>query len=647
MLHGNEYYMTVDLWGCSRTFTQMVSEALGLLFMLLLLPQSAVGVEALAISTAQPYYGLGHRVQYLEDEIGKLTLAEVLSPTLSPDWRDSDAETPSFGVTSSTYWFAIRLFNDNRHVTNWLLEIGNPTIDMLELYILSPSNLAKGGYQQRFYGGNRYSFSQREREDPHFVFPISLEPKQVTWLYLRVRNAYAMKLPLGLWQEEAYNSHRQVELMVQSAYFGIMAIMALYNLFVYFSLRDKSYLYYVMFVVSFSSWMFIEKGLAFQYIWPNGVWQNLQLYVVTSSMAAGTSALFANEFLSLEKNHPAYYRILYYLSLVWAFVILCAFVFPAQFMLKLIVFIALPGGMLLLLAGLLMWKKGVAAARYYAIAWSAVIIGSMFYALSILGLIPSNTFTTNAFQVGSVLEVFLLSLGLANRINTFQKEKEVAQQESLTLKARMQEVKFNLQQNINKELEGRVQERTLKLEATLAELSKANRQLKTLSTTDGLTDVMNRRYFEENYPKEWKRGCRDQSPLSIIVVDIDYFKKVNDTYGHSAGDECLKVVASTIKGLVQRPADAVSRFGGEEFVITLPNTDASGVRYLAENIRTQIESLSIEIPGHCLQLTISLGVATTIPRVENESAALFNLADSALYEAKDSGRNQVVARQSI
>ena len=134
-------------------------------------------------------------------------------------------------------------------------------------------------------------------------------------------------------------------------------------------------------------------------------------------------------------------------------------------------------------------------------------------------------------------------------------------------------------------------------------------------------------------------------PLSIIMVDIDYFKKVNDSYGHSAGDECLKIVASSLKSLVKRPADAVSRFGGEEFVMTLPNTDLPGASHLAEHIREYIEALSIEIPDHSLQLTISLGVATTIPSVEVEPEALFSLADEALYTAKDNGRNQVVARQ--
>ncbi len=635
--------MELNLKLASHPYLHLIYGMLGMIF---IFPLYSYGAEPLITSTAQPHYGLGHRLQYIEDKTGELTLPEVTSSALKALWQESQVETPNFGIAAnSAYWFAIPLFNDDLYIANWLLEIGNPTIDSIELYTLPKSGLMEGEYSHRLDGGNQYPFSQRQRQDPHFLFPISLEPQQVTWLYLRVKNSNAMKLPLTLWQEEAYTSQRQTELLIQGAYFGMMVIMTIYNLFVYFSLRDKSYLYYVLFVVTFSAWMFIEKGLAFQYIWPNGVWQNSQLYPVLASISIGMTALFTNEYLSLRSNHPTYYRILYCLSLIWIVITLCAFVLPVSFVMTLIPLVALPGGALLLLAGLLMWKAGLVAARYYTIAWTAVIIGAMTYTLLILGIAPSNIFTENALQVGSILEVFLLSLGLANRINTARKEKEAALLESVELKTTIQKTKLNFQQKINKELEGRVQERTQALEATLGKLAEVNKKLHVLSTTDGLTGVMNRRFFDENYPIEWLRARREKLPLSIIVVDIDYFKKVNDNYGHSAGDECLKIVASTLKNLVKRPADAVSRFGGEEFVMTLPNTDLLGASYLAEHIREHIEALRIDIPDHNLQLTISLGVATTIPSAEVEPEALFCLADDALYTAKDNGRNQVVSRQ--
>jgi len=635
--------MELKLKLTSHPYLRLICGVLGMIF---ILPLYSYGTEALVTSTVQQHYGLGDRLQYIEDETGELTFSEITSSRLKASWQNSQVETPNFGIAAdSAYWFAIPLFNDDLYIANWLLEIGNPTIDSIELYILPQSGLIEEEYSHRLHGGNQYPFSQRQRQDPHFLFTISLEPQQTTWLYLRVKNSNAMKLPLTLWQEEAYTSQRQTELMIQGAYFGMMAIMAIYNLFVYFSLRDKSYLYYVLFVVTFSAWMFIEKGLAFQYIWPNGVWQNSQLYPVLASISIGMTALFTNEYLSLRNNHPTYYRILYCLSLIWVVITLCAFVLPVSFVMTLIPLVALPGGALLLSAGLLMWKAGLVAARYYTIAWTAVILGAMTYTLLILGIAPSNIFTENALQVGSILEVFLLSLGLANRINSARKEKEAALLESAELKTTIQKTKLNFQHKINKELEGRVQERTQTLEVTLGKLAEVNKQLQILSTTDGLTGVMNRRFFDKNYPIEWRRARREQLPLSIIMVDIDYFKRVNDNYGHSAGDECLKIVASALKYLVKRPADAVSRFGGEEFVMILPNTDLPGASYLAEHIRGHIEALSIEIPGHSLQLTISLGVATTTPSVEIESEALFCLADDALYTAKDNGRNQVVSRQ--
>lgn len=612
----------------------------GLLALIFSLPSHAT--DTLITRTTHPHYLLTNAIQYLEDKTGTLSLSEVTSPTSRSRWQDIQATTPNFGVTQSTYWLALPIFNSDTHKSRWLLEIANPNIDSIEFYAGTDLG-TESSITHRFDGGNQYPFSQRYRQDPHFLFPVSIEPQQTVWIYLRIKSANMMKLPLSLWQEEAYNKQRTAELMIQGGYFGIMAIMALYNLFVYFSLRDKSYLYYVIFVTTFSSWMFIEKGLAFQYIWPNGIWQNAQLYPVLASLGTGMTAIFANEYLSLKHNHPTYYRILYALSALWIAIALCALVLPIYVSMKLITAIAFPGGTLLLFAGLLMWKEGLVAAKYYTIAWITMIIGGLTFSLLSMGFVPYNIFTENALQVGLILEVVLLSLGLANRINTTRREKDAALLESVELRSKMQTFKLSFQQKLNKNLEERIQERTKELETALTELAESNKKLHIVSVTDGLTQVKNRRYFDEKYPIEWRRAHRENQPISLIIIDIDFFKKVNDTYGHSAGDECLRVVASELKQLVKRPADAISRFGGEEFVVTLPNTNSEGAYHIAEIMRKHIETLHVATSNHRLQMTISAGVATTTPTTDEKPETLFCLADEALYTAKEAGRNRVVA----
>ena len=159
---------------------------------------------------------------------------------------------------------------------------------------------------------------------------------------------------------------------------------------------------------------------------------------------------------------------------------------------------------------------------------------------------------------------------------------------------------------------------------------------------DGLTEIANRRFFDEYSEKEWKRAQRDKKPFAVIMVDLDGFKSYNDTYGHQRGDVCLKKVAGVIKGAMKRPADLAARYGGEEFVLVLPETDKDGACKLAEQLRQEIIDLKLEHQNNICEkwVTISLGVATGIAEPGKSFSDLLAKADKALYEAKGSGRNR-------
>ena len=175
-------------------------------------------------------------------------------------------------------------------------------------------------------------------------------------------------------------------------------------------------------------------------------------------------------------------------------------------------------------------------------------------------------------------------------------------------------------------------------------LKKANQELKHQANIDSLTQIANRRYFDEYFAQEWARCAREHQHLSLILCDVDHFKAFNDTYGHQAGDECLIQVAKGMNMGVQRPADVVFRYGGEEFAVVLPNTDGKGALKVAEVIRQNIKQLQIP---HALSMvsnhvTLSLGVASIIPHHSSSLEALIADADRALYEAKSSGRDRVM-----
>ncbi|MES2356631.1 MAG: diguanylate cyclase [Pseudomonadota bacterium] len=182
------------------------------------------------------------------------------------------------------------------------------------------------------------------------------------------------------------------------------------------------------------------------------------------------------------------------------------------------------------------------------------------------------------------------------------------------------------------------------------QLLEMNLELQRLSSVDGLTGLANRRYFEECLASEWSRAMRGQYALSVLMIDVDDFKSYNDTYGHLAGDEVLKNAGLAIKRSFERTADLPARFGGEEFIVLLPNTDLAGAQYLGEKVRRSIYDLSIphSASATAAYITVSVGVASSIPQRDQPlSTALVEGADLALYDAKKSGRNRVITFNSV
>ena len=180
------------------------------------------------------------------------------------------------------------------------------------------------------------------------------------------------------------------------------------------------------------------------------------------------------------------------------------------------------------------------------------------------------------------------------------------------------------------------------------QLEKKNLELKRLSSLDGLTGIANRRIFDKTLIKEWKQSVLHKTTLSLILIDIDFFKPYNDTYGHQQGDDCLHSVAQALSTAAHHPTDLLARYGGEEFVVIAPNTNSGGATRLAENLCTAIRDLKIPHKASKAAeiVTISLGIATLSPASNDDMNCMVKYADEALYKAKDSGRNQSITYQN-
>ncbi|MCH7741231.1 MAG: sensor domain-containing diguanylate cyclase [Proteobacteria bacterium] len=197
------------------------------------------------------------------------------------------------------------------------------------------------------------------------------------------------------------------------------------------------------------------------------------------------------------------------------------------------------------------------------------------------------------------------------------------------------------QEEMKEKLEREMDSRTEELKVALEKLSEAHIVLKELTTFDSVTGIRNRQFFDEVFEQEWRRALRQQYDISLLLLDIDHFKKVNDTYGHLAGDECLSAVAQEIDKMLNRPSDVVARYGGEEFVVILPYASTDNALHLATQICDSLAARVFNADGNNISVTVSIGVSSTVPGEEGRPRDLVSQADEALYHAKSKGRNRV------
>ena len=251
--------------------------------------------------------------------------------------------------------------------------------------------------------------------------------------------------------------------------------------------------------------------------------------------------------------------------------------------------------------------------------------------LRAMGVVPTTMFTVDGIQLGSAMEMIVLAFALADRFAVMRREKVRAQEALLQAQRKLVETL----QASEHELELRVAQRT-------DELQELNSRLETLSLTDALTGIANRRHFDEVLQQEWQRARRTGEPLALAILDVDWFKRYNDHYGHPAGDACLQRIAQVLASTVGRSSDLVARYGGEEFVFLVPLTDASGAQGIAQRLVQAIETLDLPHELSTFgRVTVSIGVAAMTPGQDDAPETLLQRADEALYEAKKAGRNRV------
>lgn len=579
---------------------------------------------------------IGNAMGWLTDPTRQQNLADVEADTHR--WRPIERPTPNFGFSDAAHWFRFQVVLPGEHAVERYLDLPVPFIDDLRVY-----HRAGGSPTRQFHIGDAKPFSERPVQHQNFVMPVILQPGTNVF-YMRLASTGTIEASFRLWPHDAFVADSNRENMANGAVAGVLLVMVLYNLFVGFSLRDGNYLLYIGFVASYLLFYFSLTGYAYQYLWPQAVhWNSIAISSFIASTIAFT-AWFTTAFLRLRASSPRMHLLL--LAFGWAGSVLFAasLVLPYAWTIRIGTALAIPVAATALVAGYWRWASGAQFARFFCLAWTALLLGLVVLTANKMGWIEANVWTNNASQIGIILQVVLLSFTLADRMNHDRAKRIEAQETALAHERHARESSLALVRAVeesNRELENRVAARTADLHQTMEQLQTANHKLTELSTTDALTQIRNRAFFDQALRTEVNRAARHGTPLSLVLFDIDHFKKINDTYGHPAGDACLRVVASTASQSVRRAGDVLARYGGEEFAVVLVDMEVAQVLELVDHLRANMQAQTVVFDGQTIRFTASFGVAHGLPQPHTQGEHVLLLADKALYRAKHDGRNCV------
>ncbi|MGZ9664814.1 hybrid sensor histidine kinase/response regulator [Pseudomonas sp. GNP014] len=389
-----------------------------LLILLFCLPLLASAVEFDENTQSLP---LGRSLQVFEDPSGQASIADVRAQAAAGNFKLHDKATLNAGYSRSAFWLKIDLHYRPANPAaqrTWLLELAYPPLDHLDLYMAD----ANGDYRLIRQTGDALPFASREIRQNNYLFDLEFKPDQQRSVYLRLASEGSIQAPVTLWSSTAYLEDQPVRLYVLGIIYGVLLGMLVYNLFIYLSVRDTSYLYYIFYIASFGLYQLSVNGAAVEYFWPDNPWWANAATPFFIGCAGLFGSQFARSFLQ-TKNHSRWLdRVLIGLIAFSALVVGLSLMTSYALSLRLATLLALTFTVVIFAAGILAWWRGLRVARYFIIAWSAFLLGGIINTLMVLGLLPNVFLTMYASQIGSAIEVALLSLALADRINAMREQ---------------------------------------------------------------------------------------------------------------------------------------------------------------------------------------------------------------------------------
>lgn len=562
-------------------------------------------------------------LEVLEDADAQATLDQVRAA--NERFRPVRSMYPNYRFSASAFWFHMRVENRRDQPAALFLNVKHSTLDELTLYVLG-----RGDRRETSRSGDRIPARDRPFQSTSLVLPFHLDAGESANLYLHVRaDAAVMLIPLELIDQDALLDFMMRQRLIHGAILALFASLFVYNLLVFALLKEVTYLYYVMYLLTAYLGIISLDGFGAAVFFPNSTWFGNEGILVFSGSSFTLILLFTRSFLRTWEHSRIDAAIK---SLIWfgAFIAVSPWVLAIRVAYQLDMLMLFTFPWVCLVVGVEAWRAGKAEARFFVLGQAASWIGLLLFGLMSTDVLPYSDWLFEGISFGIVFgivaDAFLLTLALADRIRILQKAKWDA--ENLARK--------NLEAR-GEELERMVLQRT-------TELDSARRRAEILATTDSLTGTFNRRGLLERAERDIQIAIRHDRPLSVVILDVDNFKHVNDAYGHAEGDRVLQAVVASVRKTL-RNTDLFGRIGGEEFLLVLPDTPGDSAIQVAERIRSAIAAeVSAGTPPR--PITASFGVAWVSER-RDDLDRLQSTADAALYRAKNNGRNRVEAAEFV
>ncbi len=376
----------------------------------------------------------GKYIYYLEDTAGKLSIEEVCSDSKKNNFKKNNSENVSFGFTRSAYWlrFNFRYEAEKLKHKEWLLEIGYPLLNHIDVYLVSEQ-----GVLEKISTGRSMPYNERVLKNRKFIIPFNLESGTHYAVLLRIQTDGSMSVPLEFRTTSALNELIKDEQFFFGLYYGILLVMAILNLFIFTTVRKIDYLLYVLYVGSWGLFQLSLNGMDVEYLWQNSRWWSMHAVPVLGSLTSICINLFTKQFLQTKMNTPSLDKILKTLIVVFILNIPIALFLEYRISIQILTAVPIFGSFIMIVAGIISWTRGYRPARLYVVSWIAFVLGIIIFTMKNFNLIPYTFITNNAMQIGSALEVVLMSFALADRFRIIQKEKETIQREAFNEQLKM------------------------------------------------------------------------------------------------------------------------------------------------------------------------------------------------------------------